>query len=1017
MPGRMQEMTRKLMVQRLLGYAVLAWSLLFLSGTFARAATFGTVVQIGGHPSDLAFDSRRGRLYIANFGAMRIDVMDTGSNALLEPIRVAEAPDTLALSPDGRFLLVGHYQDGVGQPSVTVLDLDAGLRRSVVLGSSPLALAFGSSPLALIVTKTSFHLLDPLTGDLQTLELESNLTTDPLPVPFATYPPEIIQASAGVSGDGQVIYVLAQGSGSAAVVMYVVPTGALSLIGVTASPELGPRLVSVNQDGSRFLAGWALLDPQITDWAQFPRATGALQTGSHAYDNLRNLIYAQVPSATAATGEGPVLEVADTDNLTIRERLRLKENLAGKSVFGADMQVLYAASDSGVTVLPVGSLFNAKRVVASQEDVLFRTAACDTTAISKEIDIVDPGGGIVDFTITGAPAGVRVIPSSGLTPARVRIEVDPSVFQNVKGTTVVPLQLTSTSAVNIPPPIRVLINTHDPEQRGTILNVPGKLVDVLADPVRNRFYVLRQDKNLMLVFDGTTFQQIAALRTGNTPVQMAMSQDLRYMIVGNDNSQIANVYDLETLEASTPILFPAGHYPRSIAVSDRSILATVRSASGPSTIDRIDFPARVANTLPRLGIYNNEIDANMVLSASPDRQLIFGAMPDGTVLLYEVNADVVIASRHDVNSLSGAYAAVRSDVFVAGNNVFNSSLVPSYELDSSTGESSGFVFYGGSGLRTSTPSISGPGIIERVNLDTLQPVSPTKMIESPLLATSLATPPVGQIGETILPFTRTLAPLSNGQTIISLSVSGFTALPWDFDQGVAPPVIGQVVNSADLTPPVASGGLITIYGSSFSPISEVAGGFPLPTALGEACVTVNNMLIPLSRVSATEIAGQLPYGISGSASMIVRGPGGASAPFAFTVFSGAPAIFRTGTAGPDTGLATVYRATNDKLTTLSNPIHPEDVIVIYLTGLGATVPSIEAGEAAPYDPLAQAASTPQVTLAGVNLPVEFAGLVPGMAGVYQINASVPYWIPTGLDKALTITQGGQSTTLLLRIVK
>ena len=63
--------------------------------------------------------------------------------------------------------------------------------------------------------------------------------------------------------------------------------------------------------------------------AQFPYATGSLKIGGHAFDFARNLIYAPVPSELE--GEDPVLEVLDTDNLTVRERLQLKENLAGRT--------------------------------------------------------------------------------------------------------------------------------------------------------------------------------------------------------------------------------------------------------------------------------------------------------------------------------------------------------------------------------------------------------------------------------------------------------------------------------------------------------------------------------------------------------------------------------------------------------------------------------------------------------------------------------------------------------------
>ncbi len=62
-------------------------------------------------------------------------------------------------------------------------------------------------------------------------------------------------------------------------------------------------------------------------------------------------------------------------------------------------------------------------------------------------------------------------------------------------------------------PVHVLVNHADPNQRGTILEVPGTLVDILADPVRDRYYVLRQDNNTLLVFDGANNTQLKTLRT------------------------------------------------------------------------------------------------------------------------------------------------------------------------------------------------------------------------------------------------------------------------------------------------------------------------------------------------------------------------------------------------------------------------------------------------------------------------------------------------------------------------
>jgi uncharacterized protein (TIGR03437 family) len=150
--------------------------------------------------------------------------------------------------------------------------------------------------------------------------------------------------------------------------------------------------------------------------------------------------------------------------------------------------------------------------------------------------------------------------------------------------------------------------------------------------------------------------------------------------------------------------------------------------------------------------------------------------------------------------------------------------------------------------------------------------------------------------------------------------------------------------------------------------------------------------------------------------MVVENAGGVSPSFSFTVLSAAPAVFRTGTAGPQTGLPTVVLASDNSLVTLANPVHPKDWIVIYLTGLGTTSPQPNAGDASPFDPLAMVTQPVQVTLGRSALQLNYAGLSPGLVGVYQINAFVPFNIEEGIQVPLTITQGGQSTTILIRVV-
>jgi uncharacterized protein (TIGR03437 family) len=99
-------------------------------------------------------------------------------------------------------------------------------------------------------------------------------------------------------------------------------------------------------------------------------------------------------------------------------------------------------------------------------------------------------------------------------------------------------------------------------------------------------------------------------------------------------------------------------------------------------------------------------------------------------------------------------------------------------------------------------------------------------------------------------------------------------------------------------------------------------------------------------------------------------------------------------------------------------VHIDDTLVIYLTGLGATTPAVDAGLPAPSSPLASASITPAVTLGGTALRVDYAGLVPGYAGLYQINATVPFGVPQGMSVPLIVDQGsGSATTLNVRVVK
>jgi DNA-binding beta-propeller fold protein YncE len=753
---------------------MLSWKLAapaLLLTTLCYGQYFGRVVALGGHTSDLALDEARGVAYVANFTANRIDVVSLSTQKVTKSMNVASQPSAISLSPSGRHLVTAHYGNFVSPESprnaLTVIDLTTNGRQTFALADPPLGVAFGADGRALVVTTEQFILFEPFSGSMSVLDTVAGVTAKTLPQPPANFPTQIVAASVSASGDRLKI----AGVTDTILFKYDVVRREVLSYGYVAEPKLGPRTISVSQTGDRWLAGWAIFDDRGA-LAQFADPSGILHIGSHAIDHERNTIYAQVTQSDEAGGtniEGgiPELKVVDADNLRVRDRLRLRENLSGKAVLSADGTTMYALSESGLTILPVGDLHGQPMAKAAQQDIVFRGSGCGGGTVTQYVDVYDPGGKSVPFRIKASTSGIRLSQSSGNTPATIVVTVDPSTFQNTMGTTVAQLDITSTTAVNFIDPVRVLINLQDPDQRGTSFNVPGKLVDLVSDPQRNRFFILRQSTNEVLVFDGSTYEHVASLRTGNTPTSMSFTFDRRYLMVGNDNSQYANVYDLETLDPSEPIRFPFGHYPRWLAASGNAILAATRVAGPIHKIDNVDFWSRTATELPSLGVYENTIDINTALVAAPNGNSIMAAQADGNLLLYNASADTFTISRKDEDELGGAVAASNFDQFVVGNTLYNASLVPMAIFDTTIEASSGFVFVDQTGFRTGTQSGGGTGVIQRVDLNTGAGLKSTRLAEAPVA------------GNEGVAFTRSAAMLPNRSAIINLTTSGFTVVPWN----------------------------------------------------------------------------------------------------------------------------------------------------------------------------------------------------------------------------------------------
>ena len=98
----------------------------------------------------------------------------------------------------------------------------------------------------------------------------------------------------------------------------------------------------------------------------------------------------QTPPAPANVSQ---LMLNDPDNLLIRMGLELPENLAGKMAISSEGANIYALSDSGFMILPVGTIARSPLAVPATTTMLLTKDQCGVTVqtSSATIPINNPG--------------------------------------------------------------------------------------------------------------------------------------------------------------------------------------------------------------------------------------------------------------------------------------------------------------------------------------------------------------------------------------------------------------------------------------------------------------------------------------------------------------------------------------------------------------------------------------------------------------------------------------------------
>jgi len=209
--------------------------------------------------------------------------------------------------------------------------------------------------------------------------------------------------------------------------------------------------------------------------------------------------------------------------------------------------------------------------------------------------------------------------------------------------------------------------------------------------------------------------------------------------------------------------------------------------------------------------------------------------------------------------------------------------------------------------------------------------------------------------------------------------------------------------------PLAPGGFTSIFGSNFAAGPNSAGSLPLATTLGGTQVVVAGELLPLLFSGPSQINAILPYGVASNATLqlIVQQNLAYSLPEPVIIAPAQPAVFTQAQTGTGIGVIVVVKPDGTQFeANSSHPASAGDALVIYCAGLGAVNPLVADGSAGPTSPLAHTSNTVTVTIGDKPAKVLFAGLAPGFAGLYQVNAIVPQGITAAPNVPVIITAGG-----------
>ncbi len=220
----------------------------------------------------------------------------------------------------------------------------------------------------------------------------------------------------------------------------------------------------------------------------------------------------------------------------------------------------------------------------------------------------------------------------------------------------------------------------------------------------------------------------------------------------------------------------------------------------------------------------------------------------------------------------------------------------------------------------------------------------------------------------------------------------------------------SIVNAASNQPGAfAPNTIVALYGSDLAFVTrelrpeDVRDG-TMPTLLPGSGVRVliSRISAQIYFVSPGQVNLLIPSNLrTGPADLQLTLDGRAGPVVPIRLEDAAPALFEQ--AG---GYAVAARG-DGSVVWLDTPVVPGDVVVLYATGLGETVPPLRYGEIARGAASVKDAAEVRVIVDGrmsAAEDVSYAGVSPGFAGLYQVNWRVPEWAAGDVEVRVAVRE-------------